>query len=619
MSDDAWIFAARLVSPDEVFDYLDALFKVDLILGARAARDLSPSAHQYAIEVLNRCAAIGVPEPLRVQSVFALAALASPEAIDLLQTMTDDSASDVFYAARSAFATTGNPAFLKDLLNKVELMTAAPIQISGGDIAVWQSAPLAKRLDAARQRLAERKPGDYAGESLILIASERDKNDVELIESHLQAAKDFKAFGKALYALNALAPDRAKAAVDRAVSDDGTSAYKARLLRTASLAGVTIDIHAACQCIISDELSKSDPHESHAITQLVEDVIAKSTIPLDVIDIVARELPKSIGERREHLWGLALGCKSVVIADFAASCIEAWKDDVWSACNYFLHHLDVARERQASLRAACEAGLKRDPEWWSTRTEKALALMAQLGFSDEETVLLSSIAERFNRIRESIENETLSSLPPDDSAMLRVFSSHPHIGLEMTAASFLPVIAQVHHALPAKSLINLLRIEFHSNSAPEELQETLSDHSDDDIDAVLEDIQNPMALAKSLVAMCPRGATEIRIKLLDHLLRTHHTHPAIMHQVCQAVESCWSLPVLEMIVKAVSAIPTWSDFDIQIFWSFARLVGRRVSNGDEVIIEAAKVHAKTAFAERILELWRIQASQERIGLGALPP
>jgi hypothetical protein len=620
VSDDAWVFAARLIPSDDISGYLDSLFHSDLILGARAARDLSSNAHQHAMAILKSCVAIGAPEPMRIQGVFALAALASPEAIILLKTMADDSTSDVFQAARKALAMTGDPVFLKTLLDMVEIMTAAPIQISGGDIAVWQSAPLVKRLDAARQRLAECSPGNYVGESLILIAVERDKDDVMLIESHLLAAKDFKAWGKALHALNLVASDRAKAAVGVATSGDGGSAYKARLFRIASLAGVTIDIQRACQCVIAYQAApEGDPHEGYAITQLIDDIIANAIIPVEIIETIAHELPRSTGDRRAHLWGLAMSCKSAALADLAASCIQAWNEDAWHACNYFLHHLDVAYERQATLTAACEAGLRREPEWWSLRTERTLALMARLGFSEKTTALLSSIVERFHRIREAIENGTLASLLPDDGAMLKDFSAHPNLGLEMRMANFLPIIAQARHALPTKSLTDLLRVEFHSKAASEELREALSDQIDDDIDATLTDIQDPMTLAKSLVAMCPRGATETRIKLLDHLLRTAHTHPAIMHQVCEAVESCWSQPVLEMIVKAVSDIPTWSDFDIQIFWTFAHLVGRKSSNDDEAAIEAAMSHAKTAFAKRILELWRVSASQERIGLGRLLP
>jgi hypothetical protein len=621
VSDDGWVFAARLIPADEVNEYLDALFNVDLILGARAARDLQPHAHQHAMEILNQCVAISAQEAIRISGGFALAALGSPEAIAKLQELAEDTTSDVHSAARTALATTGDQAFLTRLLTAVDAMAAAPFQMSGGDIAVWQSAPLAKRLDVARQRLADITPGDHVGESLFLISFERDKDDVALIESHLQAATSLKAWGQALAALNTVMPDRASAGVEASISGAQKAAHRASLLRIASLAGVNIDIRAACQCVFEDDSAlQSNPGDGMAIINLINDVLAKSTIPPDVIELVERKLPGSSGDRRQNLWSLAMSCRSYTIANFAVSLIETWDKDVWSACNYFIHHPDLADERRAILTAACEAGLKGESEWWIPRTERALSLLAQLEFSEDARNLLSSIMERLNDLRDAIESGTLELSAPDDRGPLKgVLPTLAPITLEMIAAGFLDVIAKVHKVLPANSLSSLLKFDFHSSSSTDELREALSDHCDEEIDAVLDEIESPMTLVRGLVVICPRGATETRIRLLDRVLRLRNAPTTIMHQLCEAVAACCSRAVLEMIVKAVSEIPTWSNIETQLFWNFVRVVGRKVSKEDESVIEEALAHAQTAFAKRILEAWRLQASQERIGVAKLQP
>jgi len=615
VADDAWVFAARLVPPGDLVAYLDAVMDADLILGARSARDLPNEFGEHVFKMLQHCVTPNAPEPLRLKGVFALAALGSRKAIALLQTIAGNKSDDVQHAARVALATTGDPAFLKDLLDHVELMAALPAKVSGGDVAVWQAAPLPNRLDAARQRLTNEPTNDLVGESLIIISLERDKKDEALIRNHLRSAKDLKTWGKALHALNAIAPDRATIEVEQETSGDHTSTDRARLLRMAFLAGVAIDINAVCDCIMANDQSpSSDFDDEIAKTDMINDVFSKLEVPHTLTNAVAIELPQSKDSRRQLLWDVALFCKSSPIADHAFSCIESWSEDTWAACNYFLRHLDLAHERQSALVEACDAGLHSEEKWWIPRTSKAIELLAKLSLSETAKSSMRSILERLHRIRVAIEAGDTASLSPEDSAALSSsLPSHRLSELTMLAGNFLPVIAQIRSIFPARSLTDLLKFDFYTASAPEDLRLALSDCSDADIDVVLCDIKEPMVLSKSLAAVCPRGPTETRIELLGSMLRNGYSFPMILTQLCAAVDACWSYEVLEMVVNTVSSFPTWSDYEVQFFWSFARLIGQRVSKQDESLIAASIDKARTAHARRLLELWRVQASEARIG------
>jgi len=619
VADDAWVFAARLVSSDDLHAYLDTLMNVDIVLAARATRDLTSESRDYVLTKLKKCIDANEFESLRISGLFALAALGSTEATDQLRIVANDDTSDVHYAARIALATTGDPAFLKELLEYVEVLSATPIHFSGGNTSLWQAAPLPKRLDVARQRLSECSPGDNVGESLMLISFERDKGDESLIERHLSAAKDLKAWGIALHALNAISPDRARTAVQHELSGDYTPVSRARLFRTAFFAGVNIDVHAACQCALSDETPpNTHPTESYAITQLITDVISKLPIPQSVVDIVARDLPHVGGSRRDHLWEMALNCKSPLIANYAAHCIETWNNEVYAACTFFSRHLDLARQRRPSLIATCEAGLGKEKVWWSRKVCAALTMIAKLDFSDKSRVLLHLILDRFHRVREAIESKDVSSLHPEESAIVNETLSSDYLSkLAMDAEGFLPIIALVHKELPAESLTGLLRFEFYSSTAPQELRKALLDCSDTDIDMALMEIREPMTLAKSLAAVCPRGATFARIELLEQLLRANYGAPAILKQLSDAIESCWCNAVLDMMVRVVSSITNWTDHEVQFFWDIAKLVGRKVTKEDESTIDAAIAIAQSAHAMRLLEAWRLEASQQRIGLARL--
>lgn len=192
-----------------------------------------------------------------------------------------------------------------------------------------------------------------------------------------------------------------------------------------------------------------------------------------------------------------------------------------------------------------------------------------------------------------------------------------HLGI--LASSFVPLVAKVHRRLPPQVPLLLLFFDLKSFSMEDEIRSALSEHTDESIDRVLQQIGEPWTTMSGLSVVCPRGPTEIRTKLLETALRQYYAHGAALHTLTRTVSSCWCDSVLDMVLRTVAQIPEWSEYDAQFFWEFARMVAQRVQPENLPAIERAASHARTPHAQSVLELWRTQALGGRIGLGTVAP
>lgn len=620
LSDDAWVFAARMVSPDDRTDYLAAVFSRDLLLGARVARELPPEHHAYAKSLLDQCIKPDAPEHVRVNATYALALLGSAAAVAQLKELVSDQQSPILRAAQRALAATGDYEFLAQILTIVDAIRSTPIRMSGGEVDIWDQAPLPKRLDVVRRRLLSCSLGEPVSESLRLVAFERDTGDIATIERHLEASRDLSAWGNGIHALHIVAPERAKIAVKRGVASVPSLTGRARLLRMAALAGVPIDVEEAFRCAIAElPADVRDERSDFDLISLISDVIGKMTLPVTLVSVVERELPHSTGDRRARLWQLAFGCHSAWIGDYAASCIADWTQDAGNACRYFIEHPDLADGHRSLLIEHCERAIENEHCWYDWVTRQALELLLQLGCSTSTVSVLTAMLERAARVTIAAREGTLTNLSSGDLAFLGAFpSEHLVAHLELQMSPLISVVARARSFLPQSALTCLLSFDFHvSEDALSELRLALSDVPDTAIDDELVRIHDLSTLLSGLLIVCPRGPTPTRLELLERGLRASYCHPAGMHRVQRAIETCWCPDVLQMVLKFVADVGEWSEYDSQFFWDFSRLVARRVREDDGAAIEDALRMAKTEFAKRILLLWRAQTLGERVGLSSL--
>ncbi len=620
VADDVWIFAARMVPKEHVKDFLEAAFHVDLMMGARTARELHGDFHGIAERLLDRAVADQSPEIVRLRGLSALARLGSLGAVYKLQKFASETGSPIHYAAQRALASTGDLDYLRQLLPEVDAMRSSGINMSGGNVGIWEAAPLPTRLDLARQRLSECNAGEPVGESLSLLAYERDQSDAVLVEKHLRAASHLAAWQSALYALHEISPKRAKELLEETLSETSKHAVAATFMRSAALIGVSIDAREAFKCAVvelsPDEL---DGHAEFQLMNLISDVVVKFPLLSDLVAVVERELPSSCGERRNRLWQIATGCKIASFAEYAESCVRHGGKDLANACNYFIAQPALARVHHLQLVTQCENIFEDEQNWYSWETWRALTLVMELGFSIKTADCLSAMIRRLVRVQCSVEADDISTLSPGDAEVLKLTKMElARIHLGMLAGQLIPAAAKARKFLLDDDLLSLLSFNTHSyEGVADYLREALSGLSDDAIDKALSQIEEPWARLSGLVVVCARGSTNIRVDMLARELRQYYAFPAALHIVCEAIEACWCKAICDMVAKTVADIPVWSECDSNFFWDFVRMVTRRVGPDDKTTFEAEVSGARTDFARRILKLWRDYASGDRVGLARL--
>ena len=617
VSDDAWIYAGPFVEAAQRAEFLDAIFNRDIQLGARVASEI-PELWKHAQEVLDRCVAPDSAEVLRIHGIFALGHLGGTQSIAKLRTMKTRPGESLTHPMNMALAFAGDEDYLRTLLPEVDRHRSGGVTVTGGVMPIWDSAPIPVRLDLARRRLNECAPGSPVGESLRLVAFERDTGDVTLIESHLLGATHIVAWHAALAALQAVDTARAKAAVDAALSAPAaTVTDKARILRVAAGANIDVDIHEAFRCATT-EVPDGNTQELY---RLIYDVIGRLSLPPDLVHALEEELPRSSGDRRQRLWQLASECHSEAIGNYAALRIEAWDDDALAACHFFISQPDLARSRHVQLVQACEKALDAPFTATSWTFLTVLRLLEQLGFTDKAVAVLSATVERLVRVDEAARRNELDTLSAED---LAVFGNgqrdNPSIQLSMLASELVPLVAQMRKRLPANIPLLLLHFDFTSSSVEGEMKAALSGHTDESIDQVLQQIADLWVTLSGLRIVCPRGATEVRIRLIEAALRQCYGHPAAMHTLTRTVEACWSEEVLKMVLRTVAQIPQWTEYEAQFFSEFTRMVAQRIQPENGPAIERAIAEAQTGPAQRVLNVWQTEALGRRIGLGtALRP
>jgi hypothetical protein len=619
VTDDVWVFAARTIPIDQIEDFLKAVFNTDLMLGARATRELPSEFHAIAERLLNQAVDQQASETLRAQGLYALARLGTVNATVKLRDITKDPNQDTQYVAKCALAAAGDLDYVKGLLVEVDKMRAAPIQFSGGVVNILDSAPIPLRLDLARRRLLECTPGDPVNESLSLLAYERDKSDADIVERYLLAAADLQAWQSGLYALHEISPVRAEEIYKEELKTSPPLS-KASIMRVAKRVGIEVDIHEAFECALTElPINDSDPHSNFLLNDLISDVISKSVLPPNLVHEVERGLPTSGGDKKSRLWQLARCCESSSIADYAVSCIEAWGPDLGSACNYFIAQPELAYLLRSKLIELCERGLNREEAWFTWNTSRALELVGEIGFTKIAADSLSAMVQRLDRVRRAVEIEDVSSLSSNDFRVIGSrTSSNMRFHLSGLIAPLIPAASQARELLPDDVLLSFMRFDTHHYAgALEGQREILSKLSDKAIDGVLIDIKEPWTRLSALAIVCVRGSTETRAELLAKELRTSYSHPAALHIVLTAVEACWCTAICKIVIKTVAEIPVWSKTDSQFFWNFIRMVSRQLTPEDVSIIDEALPRAKTDFSRRILALWREQATGIRIGLAIL--
>lgn len=619
ITDDAWIFAARLIPVEEISEFLEAMFNADLMLGAQVARELPNQYHELAEKYLLRCVEDTSPEFVQARGLFALSLLATPNAIARIREMSQDQNRDISHRARQALAATGDRLLLHALMPSIETMRAFPGTMSGGDLSIWERAPYSSRLEIAREWLGTCSPGSRVKESLSLIAFEQDPNDIGLVERQLVSGIDLSQWAYVLHALHKLNRTRANEVCEEALTSAATPLMRAKFFQIAASIGVPFDLQKAFECALTD-LTDDQPKDrlEYEFDRLVENVIVKAELPPSLIAIVELELKTSNNNNRVgRLWSIAASFISQPIAEIAEMRLAAWEDDLGYVCNYFFQQPPLAHARKQQILDICEGRLSRKENWHTWHANRALALVGIVGYSPAIAANLASMVEQITRIRLAIENNDLPSLSSDDfGTIATVKNEHLEIHLDGLAAALIAPAAKAKYFLTNDVKLAFLHFNMSFTSGVgENYRKLLIDLSNVEVDAVLGGLNRPGVRVSSLCAACECAVTELRINLLAEELLRYAEIPNMLSSLTKAVDTCWCNPVSKMVMATVANIPNWNH--TQFFWDFAEVVANRLGEKDREYIDATLLIAKTRFSKKILELWRDKAVGARIGIGRM--
>ncbi|WP_295753378.1 restriction endonuclease [Undibacterium sp.] len=617
LADDAWIFASRLIPSAEVSEFIEEMFRADLILGARAARELPEMFHNAAEQFIFQSIENDSSEILRLNGIVALSELATPGAIAKLRELSSGSKSETTNQAKCALSATGDLDFLRRILPEVESMRAFPGKMSGGDIGIWEAAPYSARLEVARDWLAVCQPGMLVKESILLIAHEQNPNDSALIQRQLVEGMDLAQWSHVLYALNRILPARAVEIFEENLAEAKQPKLRAMLIQIAASIGIPFDLKLAFDCALLDLVGEQpESMVEHELFNLINNVIAKETLLPELIAIVENELASTDNVKTGRLWAIA-GCfESATIAAIAETRLNAWGDDLGCVCNYFLKQpqLIIAREKQ--ILNLCEDGFQREKFWHNWHTGRALDLIGAIGFTPKIATILCAMVEQLTRIRIANETGQIASLSLDDLDLIK--SSSPEdikFTLNRFASNLIKTCAKAKHLLSNDTKLALLYFDHTMTAGFDESCDLLRNIASNDIDDVLKEITNAHARLSSLCLACEYGSTTFRINLLAEELAKFIEIPSRLKFLATAIDRCWCPELLQIVIDTV--VKTQFRWEIATTWEFAEMVAKKLEPCNKDQIDAALLNVRNDVSKRILKFWRDRAVGTRFGLSRL--
>lgn len=614
LADDAWIFAIRHVPKGDLDDFLRELFQADLMLGAKATAELPLEERNLSLPYIEKALQRGQPEGLQVSGFFALARVGTDRAMSFLRDAAEDRRSDSGFIAARALAYSGDRQFLLKLLAEVDQCREVGWMMSGGDIAVWETASFADRIAIARERLSSVEPGEPVNESVNLIGYEASKEDVRLLEAHFYSAKDITAWSVTLRAIGNGDHNLAQRLFEEALSGEASSNGKATFLRAGHKLGLSIDPEAVFFLLkaLSTEASQDDVGIMH---DLIQDVLGELPLTMNIRCTIEQDLPVSTGEWKNSLWQLATRVDSQPLALVALDALEKGLDDVGMAANFFIAHEALRNHYEDDLTSVVERWLENRANWFTFNSWRVLDLAAEIGLTEKNLEQLQAMVLRLVELLDLSESGEVPEFNESEEHVAREFKLNCAKFRISHYAGFLARAAVAAYGrLPPDVLVKFLHFDLVDSSPGEEIIDVYRGMSSELIDDELETVRDAWTQRSALEMVCEFGLTDRRLELLRIHLKDVYCHLAALSSLRKSLEKCWNGAVCKMVVKTVSEFEKWPEECQQFFWDFIRMVSERVTAEDKELVESFLPLAKTNFAKRILSIWRQKTIDSRIGL-----
>lgn len=624
VADDAWVLAARHLPEDQVEDYLKTLLETDLMLGARAANELSTANQDACLDHLEAGLLAHQSESLQVASLFAIGHLGTANAVQTLIQVCNGSQGDLGFVARRALAYSGHAGFLRNVLVEVDRMRAGGLGVSGGNVSIWEAAPLPIRLVLARERLNAAAPGDPVNESLGLVAIEENPDDLPVVETHFRAADDHAAWWRAFAAIAQISRVRAQELYAEFGASHPDPCEKVIFMNAAVEIGLDVDPDEALDNVIAEATAPTRTLSSDvSASDLIKNLISKKPISERAAKVVVDGLPESDGELRLRLWNLARFIKSKELHEFALQRVRSHGEDCGQACNYFLGQEAARAACKDELSNVCERLLADENQWFTFDLWRVMDLMAAVGYTVAAAESLSQMALRLSAILKGVEQGTPPELSEHEISVFGrvedLDAQKARIRLCTDVSRMVKPISGAVSLFEESTLLELLRFDLVHNSVTEEARDIFRAADGAKIDEFLSTLKDPWAVKSGLLLTLPIEITEVRAELVTREIVRSYNHLAALNLLKQAVELAWNARLCRAVVDAVVQIEPWTDYEEQFFWDMIRAVAKRVEPANQGIIEQGLAQVRTEFGNRILSIWLDATRTTRVGLNRSTP
>lgn len=222
---DIWLYCSNFVGVHERADFLNTVFRFDMVLGAKVARRFQGA---LLSDIESKLLQLETSEKIltRSKAIHALGILKTENSLGRLKSSNGHVDSHHSDQRRRALALSGDHATLVEILVANEALAQIPSEISGGDYDLWFRCPPTVITTIARDRInswrINRQPGLCM--SLRTLAMFGDSSDCEILLYVLDNTNYIKEFYDAAYAL--LEIDRALATATLVrISDEDVKAF----------------------------------------------------------------------------------------------------------------------------------------------------------------------------------------------------------------------------------------------------------------------------------------------------------------------------------------------------------------------------------------------------------
>lgn len=596
--DDAWILAASRIEKADQPEFVDTVAAEDPVLAVRCVIEMG---EPELIE--DRIVDLALIAKTRVQlgmAMIALRLLGTADCLDLLRTVAttspERSLASIF--AKRALARLGDPEVLADALQQVDRYTAASVKVSGGEVALWETAPPTAAVRVARQRIQTTKNTPLAGtiEALAQWGTDEDVN--RIADVLLQPGQTLMSFIRGLHSLHNRDPIRGRDVLKDAI-DAETSLDRVYLYDLADSLGYNIDSQWLADRLVQpiSELTSPETENTDStytawflVVEQAAKLLCKHPLPEKTVQTLVDAFDEAGDDQRGLIWRVAREHRIEVFDPIAREILLSGEGDVALAARYAaVRTWDDALEVIASLKKSLSTPGKFSP-WIEVNLVELMLAWNQVDFG-------TSIVR--DRVLELVRAWVAQSDQPDEEEGTR----RAQLELEMRLSRWNDLLQRLAPQLSESDIRQILRVDAMSfgGNVPSWVVALAERLNEADLDRCIRDAPRDMQIYL-LQCACHRGPTQTRLAVFQEAVTMMLNNPSPQTAVLQAADALWSDQVLSIIVEVFATEPWPENGNDQWAESLVLAVAPRLTQEQrETIVKLALDRTTEPTGRRVLE------------------